>query len=123
MLVKSVFIAGSRKFFDEINELVASLEKRGIVVYTASKHRSETDDESEKAALSRAFERMKASDVTYIFAKNGYVGNAVAMEASFAYAQKKEILASELISDQTVSGCVSRIVPPEKLAAFLFSPH
>lgn len=73
--MKSIFIAGSRKFFDETQDLVKECKKNKIKVETAGEWDSSLEDnlEGEKKALLKAFKEIDDSKVVYIFAKQGYV--------------------------------------------------
>lgn len=116
--MKYVFIAGSRKFSYDIEKLVRELEGSGIVVSTAGKSNVADTPESEKAALLMAFRRIDASDVCYVYSKEGYVGRTVAMEIAYAYARKKEILSSEEIGEFSARALVSGIIASENLAEY-----
>ncbi len=73
--MKSVFIAGSRKFSGDVEKLARLLKSSGVRTATAGKTGSGKDTpESEKEALIRAFERIEASDMAYVFACDGYIG-------------------------------------------------
>ena len=110
--MKSVFIAGSRKFFEEIDQLVRLLKQNGIVVATAEKQKD--DQENERAALFRAFQRIDRADIVYVLAKGGYIGNTVAMEIAYAHAKNKEIISSEPIAEQSAIALISSIMKLEK---------
>jgi hypothetical protein len=113
--MKSIFIAGSRRFYSEIEALVGRLEAAGFVVKTAGKVKYFEKDtlENQKAALLRAFERIDASDILYVFSKGGYVGRTVAMEVAYAYSKGKEIVSSCEISELSVRALVSKVVSVE----------
>jgi hypothetical protein len=117
---KSVYVAGSRKFFDEITGLVATLKKSGIEASNAGKWDKARKDtpESEKTALLRAFREIGGKDVTYVYAPRGYVGKTVAMEIAYAYSRKKEIASSEKLEELSARALVSRVMGPGRLAEY-----
>ena len=114
--MKSLFIAGSRKFFDDIDKLVKRCKENGIVVSTAGKLLEHEDtSDSERNALFRAFERISKSDIVYIVANKGYIGKTVALEIAYAYAKGKEIISSEAIEDFSARALVSKVMTKEVL--------
>ncbi len=118
--MKSVFIAGSRKFYSEIENLVQLLKSKGIEAKTAGKWESSQQDtlESEKSALLRAFHVIENSDLVYIYSKGGYIGKTVALEIAYSYARNKTIISSETIEDFSAHALVSSILTPENLAEY-----
>jgi predicted RNase H-like nuclease (RuvC/YqgF family) len=118
-MMKFVFIAGSRKYYDEIEELVGKLKEAGIEVSTAGKIVKEEDTlESERAALLRAFGRIQECDLVYVYSKQGYVGKTVAMEIAYAYAKGKEIISLEEVEELSARGLVDKIVDIEGLVEY-----
>jgi hypothetical protein len=119
--MKSVFIAGSRKFYSEMEELVLRLENEGIRTQTAGKPKGPEKDTpaSERKALLDAFRRIDDSDCVYVYAKSGYVGKAVSMEIAYAYARKKPVVSSEEITELSARALVSKVVPPSRLSRAL----
>lgn len=113
--MKSVFIAGSRKFFEEIESLVKNLEGNCIKVSTAGKWNKDQKDtfESERNALLRAFREIDNSDVVYIFSKDGYIGKTVALEIAYSFANRKEIVSSCKIEDFSARSLISKVMKPE----------
>ena len=118
--MKSVYIAGSRKFFDEIVKLVQTLKNANIKVATAGKWDKNQKDtfESEKNALLRAFKEMDNADITYIFASERYIGKTVAMEIAYAFAKNKELISSNEIEEFSARALISKIINPEKLIEY-----
>ena len=118
--MKSVYIAGSRKFYDEIEELVETLQAKGVKAETVGKwDKAEKDTlESEKAALLRAFERINDFDLVYVYSKEGYIGKTVAMEIAYAYARGKEIISLEEVKELSAQGLVNKIMDEEELVIY-----
>ena len=115
--MKSVFIAGSRKFFEEIEKLVQQLKENRIKVATAGKWENSQKDtlESEKIALLNAFQKIDEFDICYIYSKEGYIGKTVAMEIAYAYAKKKELISSHKIEEFSAQALISKIMDSEEL--------
>ncbi|MBI4015932.1 MAG: hypothetical protein HY362_04405 [Candidatus Aenigmarchaeota archaeon] len=120
--MKSVFIAGSRKFYLEIVKLLQLLKSKGINAKTAGEWDSSQQDtlESEKSALLRAFKEIDNIDFVYIYSKDGYIGKTVALEIAYSYAKNKPIISSETIEDFSAQALISGTVSPEKLVDYCF---
>lgn len=118
--MKSVFLAGSRRFHPEISALRQQLQRNRISAITAKKVLNFQKDtlRSEKAALLHAFREIDKRDVLYVHARDGYIGRTVAMEIAYAHARKKPVLASEEIAELSARGLVSRILSPAELVAY-----
>src|SRR3989338_621108 len=99
MPMKSVFLAGSRRFHPEITALRQRLQRSRVPATMAKKVLNFQKDtlHSEKAALLHAFREIDKRDILYVHARDGYIGRTVAMEIAYAHARKKEIIASEEI--------------------------
>ena len=109
--MKSVFIAGSRRFSTEIEKLDKLCKENGIKSFTAGKILNKEDTfQSEKSALFRALHRIEISDIVYVMARKGYVGKTVALEIAYAFSKKREIISSEPIEDFSVRALVSKVM-------------
>lgn len=118
--MKSVFVAGSRKFYHEIEGFISLLNKKGTKAETAGKFESDEDSaESEKKALLRAFQKIDESNIVYIYSKEGYVGKTVAMEIAYAYSKKKKVIASEKIAEYSAQTLVTEVIAPDEFVNFL----
>lgn len=113
--MKSVFIAGSRKFYNEINQLAAILQDHNIKVLKAGKS---LDDKFEKKATKRALERIAKSDILYVFANEGYSGTTVRGEIAFAHAASKEIISSCALNDYIAKSWVHKTMPVSDLIKY-----
>jgi hypothetical protein len=111
-----IFVAGSRKFFDEIEGLVARFKVNGDYAYTAEVPRGNSTFDAEKEAMMKTFEKIDASDKFYVFVKGGYVGKKVALNMSYAFAKGKDIMASEDVFEPSARALIGSIVPIEKFA-------
>jgi hypothetical protein len=109
-----VFVAGSRKFFRDIENFIALCRKNGIKASNAGKPSGPDTFESEKAALLRAFRRIDKSDAVYVIANGGYIGKTVALEIAYAFAKKKLVVSSETIEDFSARSLVSKVMAAGK---------
>ena len=115
--MKSVFLAGSRQFHPEITALRQRLQKSRIPATIANKDVDFQKDtlKSEKAALLGAFRKIDTCDILYVYARDGYIGRAVAMEIAYAHSRKKTVISSEEIGELSAQALVSRILSPAQL--------
>lgn len=118
--MKSVFIASSRKFYDETEKLVNGLKSERIPTSTAGTwDKSKTDNlKDEKKALLEAFKQIDKKEVIYVYAKEGYIGKTVAMEISYAYARKKIIISSEKVQELSAQALISKVLTPKELTIY-----
>ena len=118
--MKSVFVAGSRDFYVEMEELIQRLNENSINATTAGKSKDKHKDtsESEQNSLLNAFRKIDESDVCYVFSKGGYVGRTVSKEITYAHAKEKEIISSEKIEGLFVTVLVSKIMNEEELIKY-----
>jgi nucleoside 2-deoxyribosyltransferase len=113
--MKTIFIAGSRKFSFDILSLVDKLTNLGCTALTPQKEKIESDAEGERQALLLAFKQIDESDFVYVYAKDGYIGKTVAIEMGYAFAKGKKIIASELLKEFSAQALVSEIKDEETL--------
>jgi len=120
IFMKSVFIAGSRKFYDEIQMVVKTLTENKIIITTAGNWDKTKEDttESEKKALLKAFEEIDNIDIVYILANEGHIGKTVAMEIAYGFAKNKEVISSSNITDLSAQALISKIIEPENLLSY-----
>ncbi|MBI1973817.1 hypothetical protein HYS54_03305 [Candidatus Micrarchaeota archaeon] len=117
--MKIVFVAGSRKFYADVERAAALCRTLGMRAATAGKLARKDTARGEKEALRRAFGRIDASDALYVVARHGYVGRAVSLEIGYAYAHGKPVIASELLRDLAVRALVSGVSAPTGLARYI----
>lgn len=118
--MKSVFMAGSRKFYKEIENLVKELKKCKVKVDIAGNWDNSKEDSlnSEKKALLSAFRKIDKFDIMYIYSDKGYIGKTVAMEIAYAYSKNKEIISSHKIEELSAQALVSLTLKPKKLISY-----
>ncbi len=115
--MKTVFIVGSRKFYDKVQNLAKELKVNNICALTAGKWDKLKKDTlaKEKVALLNAFRIIDESDIVYIVSDEGYVGKSGAMEIAYAYAKKKELISSENIGELSARALISKVMNSNKL--------
>jgi hypothetical protein len=120
--MKTIFVASSRKYYDEIKKIKTKLDKLGVKGFYPY---FEFDDESveKNEALKKKltlghFPEIDMIDVLYVFAKDGYVGYSVTIEMAYAYAKNKEIISSEPINEIAVKALVSKVMMPEEFIEY-----
>ena len=120
--MKKVFVAASSKFYEEVKQIKLRLDELGVKgfypYFDFTGDSVEENEELKKDLTRKHFPEIDQVDVLYIFAKEGYAGISVAIEASYAYAKGKEIISSELISELALRAIVSRVVPKEEFIKY-----
>lgn len=118
--MKSVFVAGSRKYYKKIEDLVHDLNEKGIKTTTTGKcaDRDKDTKESEDTALLNAFRRIDEFDICYIVSTGGYVGKTVSIEMRYAKKRNKELIASEEIPKNSTRVPVSTVMTIEELVEY-----
>lgn len=104
-----IFIAGSRKFYSQIQYLTHQLQEKKVIALTPMKGIDDTDFEHEKKALLTAFSMIEDSDLIYVVADGGYIGKTVAMEIAYAYSKGKKIVSSAEISELSARALISSV--------------
>ena len=117
--MRTIFVAGSRKYYEDIEAFVRVCKKHNLNAQTPQKEKGRDDFETEKTALLRAFKIIDGSDAVYIFARKGYVGKTVSIEMGYAYARGKAIYASEQIDEPSAQALVTEIVTPAEFVESL----
>jgi nucleoside 2-deoxyribosyltransferase len=99
----TVFVASSKKFYQDARRLCDSLRASGYRVFHPYFDRDqdaiERDPHVKAAVMREHFPEIDASDALYAFIPNGYAGISVAIEMSYAFAKGKLVLVSEEPAD------------------------
>ncbi len=115
--MKVVFLAGSRKFSDEISRISRALENSGINVLKGRDYADEND--KEKIFTDKMKQGIEDSDIIYVIAKDGYTGDSTKLEILYAHEKGKELIASETVKDDGIRKLVSKIMNADELVAYL----
>jgi nucleoside 2-deoxyribosyltransferase len=108
--VKTLYVAGSRRFIKEITISINALQEAYVVTTTVL-----TPNLSEKEAIQDAYFKIQQADFIYIVAVDGYAGKTVALEIGYAYALGKPIISSEKITDESIQPSISKVLSPQEL--------
>jgi nucleoside 2-deoxyribosyltransferase len=119
----TVFVATSKRFYEEAMELVNRLKNAGVKVYHPYFHLDPTevdaDAELKSKVTSEHFPEIEESDIFYALLPGGYIGCSVTIELTYAYARGKKILVSEAPQEFAVRSMVSDICSPQQFIARL----
>jgi nucleoside 2-deoxyribosyltransferase len=119
----TVFVATSKRFYEEAQDLVNRLKNAGVKVYHPYFHLDPTevdaDAELKSKVTSEHFPEIDESDIFYALLPGGYIGCSVTIELTYAYAKGKKILVSEAPEEFAVRSMVSDICNPRQFIARL----
>lgn len=120
--MKTVFVASSRKYYDQVKEIKDQLDRlgvKGFYPYFEYHDGSAEDDEEKKKELTlRHFPELDQVDVIYVVAPDGYTGCSVTIESAYAYARGKEVITSEPAAELAVRAMVSQVMSPDEFIAY-----
>jgi len=117
----TVFVATSKRFYEEAKELVDRLKKTGENVHHPYFHLdpAEIDGDAglKSQVTSQHFPEIDDSDIFYALLPGGYIGCSVTIELTYAYAKGKKIFVSEAPEEFAVRSMVSDICSPQQFLA------
>ena len=117
----TVFVATSKRFYEEAQDLVNRLKNAGVKVYHPYFHLDPTevdaDAELKSKVTSEHFPEIDESDIFYALLPGGYIGCSVTIELTYAYARGKQVLASEAPQEFAVRPMISEILSPQQFSA------
>jgi ABC-type uncharacterized transport system substrate-binding protein len=109
--MKRVYVCGSFRFVDKIEELEARLKKENIE-WIVSKS-------MDARGILGCLEKIGQADVVYVVNPDGYVGKSVSVDIGYAYARNKPIYVMHPIEDPPVMSLVRGILSFEELISLL----
>jgi hypothetical protein len=89
--MKRVYVCGSFRFLDKIEELEKRLRKENIECVV-----SKTRD---ARGFLGCLEKIDDADVVYVVNPEGYVGKSVCLDIGYAYAKNKQIFVMNSVDD------------------------
>jgi hypothetical protein len=101
-----VYLCGSFRFLNEIEDLAGKLKERKFECQIPKKN---------NRGILRCLKMIDDSDVIYIVNPEGYVGKSVSVDIGYAYAKNKRIYAMCPINDPPVENLISGIMTPDAL--------
>jgi len=117
----TVFVATSKRFYEEAQDLVEKLKDAGVKVHHPYFHldpgQVDADPDLKSRVTSRHFPEIDASDIFYALLPGDYIGCSVTIELTYAYARNKKIVVSEPPGEFAVRSMVAEICIPKQFAA------
>jgi len=119
----SVFVATSKRFYEEASQFVKRLKDCGVTVYHPYFHLDarevDGDPELKSQVTLQHFPEIDESETVYALLPEGYIGCSVTIELAYAYAKGKRIVVSEPPMEFAVRPMISEICSPEQFLARL----
>jgi nucleoside 2-deoxyribosyltransferase len=109
--MKRVYVCGSFRFIDKIEEIESKLRREGIQCM-ASKF-------IDSRGILGCLEKIDNADVVYIVNPNGYIGKSVCIDVGYAYARKKPIYIMHHIEDPPIMNIVNGILSIEEFMVLI----
>jgi len=117
----TVFVATSKRFYDEAEQLVARIKACDVMVHHPYFHLDPSEVDADPDYKSRVtlqhFPEIDDCDVFYALLPDGYIGCSVTIELAYAYAKGKEIVVSEAPTEFAVRALVTEISNPDQFIA------
>jgi hypothetical protein len=109
--MKTVYVCGSFKFINKMNELETKFKKEYIEFIMLKK--------KSRRGILGCLEKIEEADFVYVVNPDGYVGRSVCIDIGYAYAKGKPIYVMYPIDDPQVMGMVEKALSFEELVDFL----
>ena len=109
--MKRVYVCGSFRFLDKIEELETRLRKENIEC-VVSKTRN-------ARGILGCLEKIDDADVVYVVNPEGYVGKSVCLDIGYAYARNKQIFVMHAVDDPQLMGLTDGTLSFEELVSLL----
>ena len=117
----TVFVATSKRYYDEAKQLVDRLKEAGVKVHHPYFHLNPQAVDADPGLKSKVtvqhFPEIEACEIFYALLPDGYIGCSVTIELTYAYAKEKKIVASEPPGEFAVRPMISEICSPEEFPA------
>ena len=117
----SVFVATSKRFYDEAERLVERIKAWDVMVHHPYFHIDpsavDADPDYKSRVTLQHFPEIDDCDVFYALLPDGYIGCSVTIELAYAYAKGKEIVVSEAPAEFAVRALVTEIRNPDQFIA------
>lgn len=109
--MKQVYVCGSFRFMDKIEELEMMLKKENVE-FLVSKN-------MDVRGILGCLKKIDQADVVYVVNPEGYVGKSVSVDIGYAYARNKPIYVMHPIEDPPVMNLVSDVLSFKELIHLL----
>jgi hypothetical protein len=117
----TVFVATSKRYYDEAKRLVNRLKEAGVKVHHPYFHldpkKIDADPKLKSKVTVQHFPEIEESEIFYALLPDGYIGCSVTIELTYAYAKEKKIVASETPAEFAVRPMISELQSPDEFAA------
>ena len=117
----TVFVATSKRYYDEAKKLVDRLKEAGVNVHHPYFHLNPQEVDADPGLKSKVtvqhFPEIEVSEIFYALLQNGYIGCSVTIELTYAYAKNKKIVASEAPAEFAIRPMISEICSPVEFPA------
>ena len=116
-----VFVATSKRFYDEAKHIVDQLVDCGVTVFhpyfDLDPAAIDSNPDRKSEVTLRHFKELDKSDVLFALLPEGYIGCSVTIEVTYAYAKEKKIIASEQPNEYAVRPMISRVQSADSFVA------
>lgn len=109
--MKMLYVCGSYKFIDKMNELEEKLREENIHFRMSKK--------KDSRGISSCLENIDKADAVYVVNPGGYVGKSLCVDIGYAHAKSKPIYVMQPIDDPPVMNMVSGVLSFQELISFL----
>ena len=117
----TLFVATSKRFYGEAQDLVEKLKDTGVKVHHPYFHldpaKIDADSELKSQVTIQHFPEIDESEIFYALLPGGYIGCSVTIELTYAYAKGKKIVVSEAPEEFAVRPMVSDICSVQQFIA------
>jgi len=113
--MKRVYVCGSFKFMNKIEELVALLQAEGAE-FLVSKG-------LDARGILGCLEKVDRADIVYVVDPEGYVGKSVSVDLGYAYARNKLIYVMHPVSDPPIMNMICGVLSFEELVDLVKGGH
>ena len=117
----TVFVATSKRFYEEAKVLVDRLKNAGEQVhhpyFDLDPAEIDGDPKLKSQVTIQHFPEIDDSEVFYALLPGGYIGCSVTIELTYAYAKGKMIVVSEAPEEYAVRSMVADICSPQQFIA------
>ena len=109
--MKRIYICGSFRFVNQIEELEKRLTKENIEF--------EVSKNIDAPGIMGCLEKIDNANMVYVVDPDGYVGKSVSVDIGYAFARKKPIFVMHKIDDPPIMNLVQNVLSFEELIDFL----
>ena len=109
--MKRLYVCGSFKFLDEIEELECKLKEKNIECETSNKVNS--------CGILGCLKKVDDADIVYVVNPHGYVGKSVSFDLGYAYAKNKSIFVMNPVDDPPIMNLTKGVLSPKALIDLL----